>query len=323
LGPGQLTIRTMLSLEPTTVTGRRYPELFQQGETAYGKPIVDGQHPHDFIMELAALYDLKLGEHSAAMLYAAPMGDPAIGPTAFPHRQSASEDPIAPLGHHLEDSTHVAADVLTAGASYRRVRLEASVFHGREPDENRWSIQSGGIDSWSSRVTVAPGKNWAAQYSLARIASPEALFPGEDQFRQTASIMYNRPLSSGNLATTVMWGRTRDLGGRNILNGYLLESTLGFAGRNHAWTRIENVDKTNELQLGESPIPAGFVERFLGRVQAYSWGYDRDLPAPHWLSPALGIQWTWYETPASLRAQYGAHPQGVVIFLRFRLGATR
>ena len=38
LGPGQLTLRTMLSLEPATVTDRRYPELFQLGETAFGKP---------------------------------------------------------------------------------------------------------------------------------------------------------------------------------------------------------------------------------------------------------------------------------------------
>ena len=61
LGPGQLTARIMLSLEPATVTNRRYPELFQLGETAFGKPIVDGQHPHDFFMEVAALYDLNIG----------------------------------------------------------------------------------------------------------------------------------------------------------------------------------------------------------------------------------------------------------------------
>jgi hypothetical protein len=53
LGLGVLTVRTMLSLEPATVTDRRYPLLFEQGETAFGVPIADGQHPHDFIMELA------------------------------------------------------------------------------------------------------------------------------------------------------------------------------------------------------------------------------------------------------------------------------
>ena len=54
---GQLTMRAMLSLEPATVSGRYYPELFQEGETAFGKPIVDGQHPHDLCLEIAGIYD--------------------------------------------------------------------------------------------------------------------------------------------------------------------------------------------------------------------------------------------------------------------------
>src|SRR5690348_7980603 len=115
---GTLSLRAMLSLEPTTVTNRRYPELFQQGETAFGRPIVDGQHPHDLFMELAAFYDLKLGEHALLSFYGAPVGDPAMGPAAYPHRASAAEDPVAPLGHHLEDSTHIADDVVTVGLSY-------------------------------------------------------------------------------------------------------------------------------------------------------------------------------------------------------------
>src|SRR5579863_9965209 len=81
LGPGKFTVRAMLTLEPATVTGRRYPLLFQQGETAFGVPIADGQHPHDFIMELAAIYDWKLSERTLLSFYAAPTGDPAIGPT--------------------------------------------------------------------------------------------------------------------------------------------------------------------------------------------------------------------------------------------------
>ena len=171
-GKGTLTLRAMLSLEPATITQRQYPILFQQGETAFGRPIVDGQHPHDFFMELAALYDYKIGEHSLLSIYAAPMGDPAMGPVAYPHRSSASENPLAPLGHHLEDSTHIASDVVTAGFAYRNVRLEASGFHGREPDESRWNIDSGTIDSWSTRITVNPSKNWSMQYSISGPPQP-------------------------------------------------------------------------------------------------------------------------------------------------------
>src|SRR6516164_9504906 len=206
LGPGTFTGRLMLSLEPATISQRRYPLLFQQGETAFGKPIEDGQHPHDFIMELAALYDLKMGENNLLSLYFAPVGDPAIGPTAYAHRASASENPLATLGHHQQDSTHIANEVVTVGLTHGMLRIEGSGFHGREPDEFRWDIDTGKIDSWSTRLTVQPGKNWSGQVSYARITSVEALFPNEDQARLTASVMYNRRLHDGT-------GRARCCGG--------------------------------------------------------------------------------------------------------------
>ena len=318
LGGGTLTLRTMLSLEPATVSNRRYPELFQQGETAYGRPIVDGQHPHDFFMELAALYDYKLKENTMLSLYLAPIGDPALGPPAYPHRASASEDPIAALGHHLQDSTHIASDVITLGATYRDFRLEGSGFHGREPDEDRWDIDSGKIDSWSARLTANPGQNWSFQYSIAQIHSPEALAPVEDLRRMTASLMYNRPLHDGNWASLLLWGRNQSLHDGNVGNGYLLESTLKFLSRNYTWMRIENADRTNELLLGENPLPQGFVERYFSRVQAYTVGYDREIGhIPH-LSTALGAQVTWYGVPDVLRTTYGTHPVGIVAFLRLR-----
>jgi len=317
-GPGTLTLRAMLSLEPATVTGRRYPELLQVGETAFGRPIVDGQHPHDFFMELAVLYDLKLGENTLLSLYAAPVGDPAIGPTGFPHRASASEDPLAPLGHHLQDSTHIADDVLTLGLTYKIARVEASAFHGREPDEYRWDIDAGKIDSWSGRLTLNPRRNWSGQYSITRLKSPEQLNPKEDVLRMTASVMYNRPLEGGNWATTLVWGRNRTLPEGEVFNSYLAESTLRFRTRNYVWGRAENVDRTTELLLGENPLPAGFEERFLARVQAYTLGYDHEIEVIPHLTSALGVQATLYGVPASLHPVYGAHPRGLVLFLRVR-----
>ena len=318
LGPGTFTARTMLSFEPATVTGRYYPELFQQGETAYGKPIVDGQHPHDFFMEVAALYDLTLGERSLLSLYVAPVGDPAMGPTAYPHRASAAEDPIAPLGHHLEDSTHIADDVITLGLTHRIVRLEGSAFHGREPNENRWNIDAGTINSWSTRLTVQPGQNWSGQCSFAHLTSPEALHPAEDIQRMTASIMYNRPLKRGNWASTLIWGRNRSLQTGLVWNGYLAESTLQFAELNYLWGRIENVDRTNELLLKNEFEPPDFQESIVGRVQAYTAGYDHDFRLIPHLATALGGQVTLYSTPPTLSALYGSHPAGGVVFLRVR-----
>jgi hypothetical protein len=321
-GPGQITLRTMLSLEPATVTGRQYPLLFQQGETAYGLPIADGQHPHDFVMELGALYDLHLGEHNLLSFYAAPVGDPAIGPTAYPHRESAIESPVGTLGHHQEDSTHISDDVITVGVTHDWLRLEASGFHGREPNEHRWQVQQGAIDSWSGRLTLQPGKNWSGQYSYGRLHSPEALFPTSNQDRMTASVMYNRVLGgkdrAGNWATTLAWGRTRDLPDNLIENSYLFESTLRFWARNYGFTRIENVDRTNELLVGERTLPPDFKEAAAGRVQAYTFGYDRDIGhLPH-LATALGAQVTAYHPGSLLQPVYGSDPIGVVFFIRLR-----
>ena len=288
LGHGTLTLRTMLSLEPATVTSERYPELFQQGETAFGHPIVDGQHPHNFFMEVAAIYDYRLSENTVLSFYGAPVGDPALGPPAYPHRASASEDPIAPLGHHLEDSTHIADDVITLGITHGIFRLEASGFHGQEPDEYRWDIDAGRIDSWSTRVTVNPGQNWSFQYSISDLTSPEALFPHENIRRMTASLIYNRPLHNGNWDSMALWGRNQSLQDGNVGNAYLLESTLRFLNKNNVWTRIENVDRTNELLFGETFLPPGFTERYFTRVQAYTAGYDRELGhVPH-LSTCAG-----------------------------------
>jgi hypothetical protein len=318
LGPGVFTARAMLSLEPATITGRQYPLLFQQGETAFGKPIADGQHPHDFIMEIAALYDLKLGNRGLLTFYFAPIGDPAMGPVAYPHRASASENPLATLGHHQEDSTHIAADVITIGLTYRIARIEASGFHGREPNESRWNIDQGSIDSWSTRLTVQPGKNWSGQFSYGRITSPEAPFPDENQARMTASAMYNRPYRNGNWANTLIWGRTRSLSDNLIFNSYTLESAVLFRTHNRAWTRIENVDRSNELILGENQLPPNFQEQPIGRVQAYTFGYDRDFDMIPHVASARGAQVTAYGVGTSLKPVYGSRPAGVAVFVRLR-----
>src|SRR5262249_16234584 len=251
--------------------------------------------------------------------YAAPVGDPALGPPAYPHRASASEDPIAPLGHHLEDSSHIAADVITVGLIHRNFRIEASGFHGREPDENRWNIDSGKIDSWSTRLTINPARNWSFQYSIGQLKSPEDLSPNEDVRRMTASLIYNRPIRDGNWASMLLWGRNQSLEDGNVGNAYLLESTLKFNRRNSIWTRIENADRTNELLLGESQLPPGFTERYFTRAQAYTAGYDREIAAfPH-ISTAFGGQVSWYGVPAILKPTYGSHPLGGIVFVRVRV----
>lgn len=263
------------------------------------------------------MYDWKAGENTLLSIYAAPHGDPDMGPLAYPHRASASEDPIAPLGHHLQDSTHIAADVITTGFTYKNIRFEASGFHGREPDEYRWDLDSGAIDSWSTRVSVNPGQNWSAQYSIADLHSPESSVPQDDVRRMTVSLMYNRPMPHGNWASMILWGRNQSLTDGNVGNSYLLESTLQFAKKNYTWARVEDVDRTNEL-LDGGFRPPGFQERYFARVQAYTVGYDREIAKVSHLSTAIGAQIMFYGVPQVLVPAYGQHPFGAVFFLRVR-----
>jgi hypothetical protein len=303
LGP-KATFETdvMLSLEPATVTDRRYPLLFQTGETAYGKPLIDAQHPHDFIMALGFHYVRTFSEHVTLDLYFAPVGDPALGPVAFPHRASAAEIPQATLSHHWQDSTHIANEVVTAGIAYRKFKFEASGFYGSEPNENRWNIDSGPINSWAGRVWYFPSPNWAAQVSMGRIKQPEALEPG-DQVRSTASVSYSRRGWSSSL----IWGRNHDTITQHNLNSYLVESVVPIRRRNFVTGRIELVDKD------ELSVPGTY------RIGAYTIGYTRDIELIRYVETGIGANFTSYSLPDALKGVYGSRPVGGNVFLRFRL----
>jgi hypothetical protein len=314
---GSFMFQLMLSLDPATITNRRYPELFQTGETAFGRPLVDAQHPHDFIMGLGVHYAHALGEHTTLQLYFAPVGDPALGPVAFPHRASAAELPQAPLSHHWQDSTHIANEVLTAGILYKKVRLEASGFYGSEPDENRWNIDYGPMNSWSTRLSVFPSKNWMAQVSVGRLARPERQEPG-DVVRSTASLQYTRPIQSGGQwSTSLIWGRNHRLLDHRNSNAYLLESVAPFRRKNFFTGRIELVDK-DEL-FSDQPDLFALPARSSFRIGAYTFGYTRDIGTFHKVETGIGANLTSYSLPDAIKPNYGDHPLALNFYLRFRL----
>lgn len=311
LGKGTILFRQMLSAESLTSPHPGFPELFQTGETYHGEPLVDHQHPHNVFAELSALYMLPLTKKLSWELYGGPSAEPAIGPVTYLHRASASELPLAPLGHHLQDSTHTSFGVVTTGLIIDRVKLEASAFNGREPNEERWSIQPGALDSWSGRASFAPNANWTAQYSVGRLEHPEAAEPGS-QWRQTASAEYDRPLAAGNWATSFVWGRVHKIATGSTLNGYLLESTLNFHEKNYVFTRLELIDK-DEL-FPEAAVHPAY------RIGAYTFGGVRDLIHDQAWQLGLGADVTVYSKPAALDAAYGQYPVSFQIFLRARPG---
>ena len=311
LGRAILLFRQMFSAESLTSPHPGFPELFQTGETYHGQPLVDHQHPHNVFAELSALLTVPLTERISWQLYGGPSAEPALGPVTYIHRASGSELPAAPLSHHLQDSTHTSFGVITTGFVIERVKVEGSVFNGREPNEERWSIQPAALDSWSVRVNIAPSHNWTAQYSYGRLIHPEALEPGNER-RQSASVEYNRGIHEGNWATSIIWGRKhKDDTGTN-LNSYLLESTLNFKKSNYAYTRLELVDK-DELFPEAATHPAY-------RIAAYTFGGVRDLVQSHLWQLGLGADVTFYGKPAALDAAYGNNPVSFRIFLRLRPG---
>lgn len=306
-------LRAMVSADP--VMGKRgYPLLFQVGETADGKTeLVDWQHPHDAFMELAATYARVFSDQNSAFLYVALPGEPALGPAAFMHRYSGEEIPEAPLTHHKIDATHVSFGVVTVGYVYRDLKLEGSLFNGREPDQFRWNIERPRLNSRTIRLSYNPTPTLAFQISTAHLKSPESLTPNVNINRTTASAMYDYKLDSCyHWQTTLAWGRNSYRPG-NALYGYLLESTLHINKNNTVFGRLERL-QVNELFDEASPLHDGIF-----KINKLSIGYLHEIF--HVDSAKLGIGGliSAYKYPTDLKPFYGNHPLSYMLFARIRL----
>ena len=337
---GRLQLRSMLSLDAATVGPRGYPLLAQSGELYNGQPVVDRQHPHDFLMELAVEYERPITKALGVTLYAAPSGEPALGPVAFMHRPSSMDMPTAPLGHHWQDATHVAFGVMTAGIFTRELKLEVSAFNGREPDQYRWDIDKINIDSYSARISVNPNRNLALTAGYGYLKSPEALHPNESLNRFVASAMYGREFGTqGQWATTFVYGRNNHpdeqvansvftgATARDVVTGYevprshsfLLESEIVANNKNTYFGRAEFVRKTGDdlmLVIGPATPPPG--EAYVG-VRALSLGYVREIASLRGATLGIGGMGTYNALPTGVYRWYGtSRPWGGIAFLRVR-----
>jgi hypothetical protein len=310
LGTGRLGLRAMLSAEPWTIGSEGYPLLLQTGETADGvTPLVDRQHPHDFFMELSGSYSVPWGADGAAFLYLGLPGEPALGPPAFMHRWSGQENPEAPLGHHWLDSTHITHGVATLGWIRGNVKLEGSLFTGREPDQNREGIESPKMDSWSLRASWNPTPDWSLQVSRGHLNSPEQLAPELDTDRTTASATFNRPLNGGNWQTTFAWGRNAKDPGETT-DAFLLESAAS-RGRHTLFGRVERQENDELLGHGE--------EGEIFNVGKVSLGYIYDFQRGESWKGGVGLLGSQALVPGELEETYGDSPVSWMAFLRVRL----
>ncbi|MEO9116427.1 MAG: hypothetical protein ABI311_09710 [Gemmatimonadaceae bacterium] len=327
LAGGRLSLRGMVSAEALTVGSQGYPLLLQSGESYRGKPLYDRQHPHDVFMELAAMYDHAIGDNLAVSVYAAPVGEPAIGPVAFPHRASAANDPLAPISHHWQDATHISFGVLTTGIYTRTVRLEASIFNGREPDAVRTNFDYNGrsLDSYAGRLTVNPNENVSVSGSYAYLKSPEQLNPLESLHRISASVLYDRSFRGlGDWSSAVIYGGNKHAGETRISNSLVTESNLNLDQSNTVFGRAEFVEKGPEdLPVSGMipPLPASEAPPFRYNVGELTLGYVREVAPMHAGSLGIGAAGTINLIPATLRSTYGTRtPIGITVFLRLRPG---
>jgi hypothetical protein len=312
LADGAFGLRFMVSAEPL-MGASGYPLLFQTGETADGHtPLVDRQHPHDLLIEAAATYSRDLAPGSSVFLYAGPAGEPALGPTTFMHRLSGMDNPEAPITHHWMDSTHVTFGVVTAGYVWQQLKLDASVFNGREPDQHRYDIELRPLDSYAARLTWNPYPAWSMQLSSGRLASPEQLEPGVAVHRTTASVSYNAPAPGQWWQTTLAWGHNSPSQGL-ASDGWLLESALRVTRAQTLFGRAERVAK-DELFLPGAPL---YGQSFT--LNKLSLGYIYDFAhAREWSFGAGGLAST-YNYPATLNPAYGYRPTSYMLFVRARL----
>jgi hypothetical protein len=310
---GQFLFRTMLSIEPLTVGKCGYPTLLQSGETCNGAALHDRQHPHDLFMEVAVDYRRALNDSLAIELYGGPSAEPALGPTAFAHRLSALPNPIAPISHHWLDSSHVSFGVVTGGVYGKRWKAEASVFNGREPDDQRYDFDFAALDSYSGRVWILPTSTWSIQVSAGHLKDAEAHPDGsrEDVDRVTTSATYHRLVNSRIWATTIAWGQNREAG--HATDALTVETASDVTPSDTVFARGEIVGKT----ATELVVPLDSEATFT--VQKLQLGYARQFAEGHGLRSGLGGSVGISIVPEALRPFYGGRVAGeFTVFLTVR-----
>ena len=321
LGGGTLHLHGMVSAEPLTIGARGYPLLLQSGETYQGRPLHDRQHPHDLFMELSALYERAVSRRVGLMLYVAPVGEPAIGPVAYMHRPSALNDPFAPLAHHWTDATHITYGVLSAGLFTRHVKLEGTLFNGREPDEDRYDFDFHPLDSYGARLSINPSPDWALSASFGHLNEPETLHADEDQHRIGAAILHTVRLGrQGEWASALVYGANRHVATAGRSRGWEhslgAESNLQLDRANTVFGRVEYVRKDGEeLALGDALHDRAFD------IGALSLGYIREFAGFGGATVGLGARGAVSLLPGALEEVYGSRtPVGLAVFLRVRPG---
>jgi hypothetical protein len=312
VGSGTLTLSGMVSAEPLTVGLAGYSEILQEGEAYHSLQVTDRQHPHDLLMQAAAGWQVPATERTTFTVVAAPVGEAALGPVAFMHRPSNGENPSAPLSHHVFDSTHIVSGVLLGRIDRGLFSVEGSVFRGREPDEDRYDVDFGALDSWSTRVWLRPAPAWTIQASYGFLHEPEQLEPG-NQRRTNASVSWFRERESNYSAITAAVGWTNRP--YSTVHATLLEATH-HRGRMSFYGRFEDRTVETEILLFPEIVHRPHPGELIDPIRALTAGTVGDIWRVNALSLGVGADVAFYQLPPFLQITHEAHPVSFHVFLR-------
>ena len=318
-GSGTLTLTGMVSLEPATVGADGYSEVFQTGEAFQGRAITDRQHPHDLAMQLAGVWRVPMSGRIGFTIAGGPAGEATLGPVAFMHRASAAETSFAPLGHHTFDSTHIAKGVIAMAVDHGPWVIEGSLFHGREPDEDRWNISDvSALDSWATRLWFRAGTQWEFQASHGYLHEPEELETGSLR-RTTGSVSWMTQPDPDFSAITLGYGLNDKDHANVVFDAFFAEGTYR-TGPYAVYGRFEATDVETELLRGETAEHRATDGPSLrDTVVAFTIGGVRELPRLRGFEFGLGSDVTFHRTPQRLVSDYGARPVSFIVFLRVRV----
>lgn len=292
---GLVLFRGRVSAEPMTIKEAGYPQMLQYVSPENGGPLLDSMRAHDLVGEAAVQLAFRMTHASYLSVYAAPVGDPALGALPYAQRASSEEFVEAPFAYDVQETTHDSTRVVTAGFGSQYVTLEASVFHDAVTTGRHTTIPSGDIDSRSARLTLTPTRNVSIQVSRGELGDAE---------RELSSASIS--LGTQAAAVSAIWTRRDTTDGVQLTAG-AIEGTFR-AARNTFSARVEAVDR-----------PAGFLGNpNVERTTHFTLGYLFDVVMRSGSRAGFGANVDYHTQTHDLANRYGHKPQAVYLFARVR-----
>ena len=305
-----LDLNLMGTAELWTYPQRGYPQLLQIGEQrSDGQPYLDAQHPHTSpIMGLTLSDTVSLESSETLKLFFAPRGESTDGPIAFMHRDSARDNPDAPLGHHVgQDVGHISSTVLGGQLDLGQVIVEASAFNGTEPNPTVVDLPLGPLNSEALRVTYLWTSADRVMASIANVKQTDPQYPGTTSATRLSASVYDHIslAEGGSRDHTLIVGSITRHPTDSPLTSILDEAVLQ-RGTSDLWWRVEVLQRlASELEIPTSPLPEASTE-VKHWVSALTLGYT------HWswryrkVQVGLGSSLTMDVVPSDWASVYGS-----------------